>query len=454
MKVTGRKVWYISLLCAATVMASCTNEWEEAFISDTGDAGTLVVSTRAGGTEDDAVSYPVLVYVFDESDACVAVDDISEGETEVTFTLTEGVYTVCAIGGASEEHYDMPSEEDATPESVIELWEGAGYTDLMTATEELTVTTDEADSLTAELIRRVVLLQSVTMEGVPEDIVGVDMTFSPLYGGLQLDGEYSEKDGEHTISLVQNDEDASVWEDAAEEYMPGSSDSVVITVCFLWEDGVTTSYAYTYPEAFEANHKINVFCTYTGESVRVTGKITAEDWAGDETIEFEFGEGDEAGVSDTSVPDVGDIYEGAFIWKVEEATDGGYTVSMMSAATDSIFVSLANDSLKAVATAKITASVAELISAQETSDGRTVGSLEDMEYIYDHFDDLNERLDAQGCDVFVRGETSTKSAYLYLSDTGEWERFYMYDGYGGGVTSTMYWGMGTYVRIFKDITFQ
>ena len=62
----------------------------------------LQVRTRAGGMSSDeaTISYPVTVYVF-QGDECQAAQTIgSEGQT-LSIALTEGTYSVYAVGGAS-----------------------------------------------------------------------------------------------------------------------------------------------------------------------------------------------------------------------------------------------------------------------------------------------------------------------------------------------------------------
>ena len=64
----------------------------------------LQVRTRGGGSASDeaTVAYPVTVYVF-AGDECQAAQTIGDEEQTLNIALTEGAYSVYAIGGASTE---------------------------------------------------------------------------------------------------------------------------------------------------------------------------------------------------------------------------------------------------------------------------------------------------------------------------------------------------------------
>ena len=84
----------------------------------------LQVQTRAGETgEDVTVSYPVNVYVF-QNDQCKALQTIGDAEQTLSIPLGEGMYTVYTIGGASEEDYVLPDQDEATATTIISLKDG------------------------------------------------------------------------------------------------------------------------------------------------------------------------------------------------------------------------------------------------------------------------------------------------------------------------------------------
>ena len=121
---------------------------EKALVNDIADVGNgqvknslLQVRTRAGGlaSEEATVSYPVAVYVF-QGEECRAVQTIGDEGQALNISLTEGTYSVYAIGGASASDYVLPDADDATVTSAIVLKEGKTHGDLMAASTTATRT--------------------------------------------------------------------------------------------------------------------------------------------------------------------------------------------------------------------------------------------------------------------------------------------------------------------------
>lgn len=131
------------LLIAVLALFSCEKFTEDEAFGGKEANSTLVIRTRvaqgdAAGTEGE-VSYPVNVYVFDEADACVAVQQIASGEDELSLPLPEGTYSVYAISGADAAAYELPVKENATKDAVITLKGGHTHGDLMTANSNVTL---------------------------------------------------------------------------------------------------------------------------------------------------------------------------------------------------------------------------------------------------------------------------------------------------------------------------
>ena len=76
------------------------------------------------------VSYPVTVYVF-HGEECRAAQTIGDEGQTLNIPLTEGTYSVYAIGGASASDYVLPDASDVLTTSAIALREGHEHGDLM-----------------------------------------------------------------------------------------------------------------------------------------------------------------------------------------------------------------------------------------------------------------------------------------------------------------------------------
>lgn len=119
-----KQIIILLLLMAVSVFSSCEKFNEDEVVENKEANSTLIVRTRAAandGTEsgtESIISYPINIYVFDESNECVAVSTLSSADDELSLKLPEGMYEVCAVAGASADSYELPTQETATKETV------------------------------------------------------------------------------------------------------------------------------------------------------------------------------------------------------------------------------------------------------------------------------------------------------------------------------------------------
>lgn len=315
----------------------------------------LEVRTRVGDNSEGAeINYPVYVYVFKGED-CVALQTISSESQALNIELTEGTYSVYAIGGASEEDYALPTQETATPSMAITLKEGKSHGDLMMAKSNVTLVDGGTNTLTLGLERKIMELKSVVLNNIPSAATAVSVTISPLW--QQLEGiTYTEQEGEATIALTKQ-ENTRTWTLASTQYLlPPSGNTLTIAVNIVKPTG-TTTYTYNSSEVLEAAGKVNIEGTYTeAVGVTLTGTITGATWKSEKTISFEFnesgtqtadsgnGNGNETGGGDNNnndnnndddvitgnVPTVGSTYQTCYVLAVTEKDNGVSEVLLLS----------------------------------------------------------------------------------------------------------------------------
>lgn len=115
------------LFVAFFTLVSCEKFSDEEDFESKEANSILIVRTRAAandGTEsgtESIISYPINIYVFDESNECVAVSTLSSADDELSLKLPEGMYEVCAVAGASADSYELPTQETATKETCIDV---------------------------------------------------------------------------------------------------------------------------------------------------------------------------------------------------------------------------------------------------------------------------------------------------------------------------------------------
>ena len=115
----------------------------------------LQVRTRAGGVASDEaeVAYPVTVYVF-QGDECKAAQTIGDEGKTLNIALTEGTYSVYAVGGTSADDYVLPDVSKASVSAPIALREGKSHGGLMTAKANVVLVDGEANTVTLGMERR------------------------------------------------------------------------------------------------------------------------------------------------------------------------------------------------------------------------------------------------------------------------------------------------------------
>ncbi len=326
---------------ALTLMGCGKDVVEEGSASQT--SSVLQIRTRSGSEA--AVSYPVNVYVF-QNDECKAVQVIGAADQALKLTLTEGDYSVFAIGGADAETYTLPAKEDATKTTPLTLNENKTLTDLMAASSTVTLIDGGSNTLTLGLERKVMLVQSITISKVPAAATAVSLSMAPLYQALTVGTSYAAETGTATIALTKQ-EDGRTWKSTAEQFLlPPSSQPATIAVNITTSDG-TKSYSYSSNEELEAGYKINIEGTYTeAVGVELTGTITGATWKGERTISFEF---DESGATGSTteeptpsepssgdntvtgdIPAVNTLYHGCFVLSVTEIDDNSAEVVLVS----------------------------------------------------------------------------------------------------------------------------
>ena len=280
------------------------------------------------------VAYPVTVYVF-QGEECQAVQTIGDEGQTLNIPLTEGTYSVYAVGGASALDYVLPDADDATVTSAIALCEGHEHGDLMAASATAMLVDGGTNTVTLGMTRKTMLIQDVTIKKIPTAATAVSVTIAPLWQSLTIGGTYSTTNGSSIIALIRQ-EDGRTWQNAASVYLlPPCSQPASVSVNIAI-GGTTKTYTYSCSDQLEAGYKINIDGTYTeAVGVNLTGTITGATWLGERTISFEFDEngssavdydndssGDDNGNTVSDLPSVGSTYQGCYVLASIVADDG------------------------------------------------------------------------------------------------------------------------------------
>ena len=288
-KMKRQNVFFAAALCGLMSLVSCTEEVMNEQLAKSNSQ--LSVVTRAGNEA--VLALPVQLYIFNAASKCVAAQTIESGNSMTPVWLPEGVYSICAIGGADDTHYTLPSQETATPETGISLKENQALTDLMAFSTQVDLADGAQEELTITLGRQVLKLKDITIREVPEKYTSVSVQISKLYETLLVNGTPSGTNGSITVNLIQDQTNNTLWKLENEAYLLPSNGKPTITVSFK-TGSETKSYVYTCKEVLPANYKLTIDGTYNSkQGVTISGTITGAVWSGEKTIALTFNEKDD-----------------------------------------------------------------------------------------------------------------------------------------------------------------
>ena len=344
----NRKVLFWPL--AAMLLTACEKGLVDgvADVAPTGQVmnSVLQVRTRSGSSTggEATVAYPVTVYVF-SGEECRAVQTIGDEGQTLNIGLTEGTYSVYAVGGASSSDYVLPTTDDAAATSAIALREGHSHGDLMAAQATATLTDGGTNTVTLGMTRKTMLIQSMVVKKVPTAATAVSVTIAPMWQALCVGGGFATASSSTTIALTKQS-DGRTWilaVESGEHVLPPSSQPASVSVN-ITIGGTTKTYTYSCSDQLEAGYKINIDGTYTeAVGMNLTGTITGATWLGERTISFEF---DESGSSasepnnpsdpsepsepSSDFPAVGDTYQGCYVLAVSTIDETSAELTLLS----------------------------------------------------------------------------------------------------------------------------
>lgn len=429
-----KQTFQLLLFCVAALSLTACEKCiiEESSVADD-EPSKLFISTRAaaandGGDADGEISYPVNVYVFDEDGACVATKSIESSEEPLELNVPAGDYDVYAVAGADGEDYNLPSKSDAATDATVELKDGHAHGDLMTANGSVTMAFGEENKLTLELARKVMMLESINIEKVPENVTAVSVTLSPLRENLLLNGDYEGSNGVFETDL-QKASDGTTWKSSKEVYLLEAAGPATVKVSFTVKDEVKT-YSFECSDELKANHKININGTFGEGNLKMEGIMTGATWDSPVDIPLDFSDGESSTTTpgdDTTnkgtgeIPSVGSLYKGCYVLKSED-TGSKTVVTLMSTETINALAYEYDEKNKKTDQASMEAAINETFKSWEVEGGPDLRlpTLDELLYVAKNLDFINSKLDEYEKSKFeIETPSSGRLTYFYLTEDGE-----------------------------------
>ena len=308
----------------------------------------LNIVTRAGGDDTDGEELADgRIYIFNDAGKCVKLLTTNQESNQAAAQLAAGRYTLYAIGGKDLSRFSLPTQTQATKNSVITRLEGKVMDDLMWAVANVDLEDGETLNQNIVLEYKVLCLDGVEIKNVPATINSVEVSFTPLYSSMKMDGTYPDTPTESYKIALARQSDGSTWKAEPRQMLFPSKGQPTVKVSMTTDAG-TQAYSYNAEEELEANHHFSVVGTYkAAQGVSLTGILTMGGWGEDRTITFDF---DDANVAFEN-PVAGQRCNGYYVVTVDEANRKAVLLAKASIAYEAPSSKVASDWLQALETA-------------------------------------------------------------------------------------------------------
>ena len=274
---------------------------------------------RVGTRDDDANSVKDgRIYVMDATGSCVSVLSVSASQPQVTKGLPKGTYDLYALGGDDLSCLTLPEANAAKGSSLIREAANKTMGDLLWGHKQVTLARGDVKDLNIEMTRKVVCITGISIEEIPAEVSAVNVSLMPMYEALTLNGDYGANI--HTINIALTKHNAT-WESNESVYCFPSNGRATITISLTTSEG-QRHYSYvTEAEGLPVNTQVTINATYSeawATTINATLSYTA--WGTPKTFTFEFNEGhagNKRNDGETTVPTVGQIYDGYYVVSVD-----------------------------------------------------------------------------------------------------------------------------------------
>lgn len=273
-----RLLWFGIVLSS---FISCQKGFGEDEPSDK-STHSLTIKTRS--IDNTPINYPLYLYAFSSNGNCVARQTVNNDEQSIDMELAVGNYKFVAFAGCAEE-FSLPDNPKLTDKITLDNLQGASDA-LMMGRADVPITS--GDSYLEISLSYVVSAYSVALKGISSDISAVSLILSPLYGSIDMAGNYTDEGAKLEIPCQLDTE--NIWGADLIYAFPGSSENTSFSIVITKADGTQKTYAYTYDGTPEANHAFNIGGNYIG-GITIGGEFVVRGWDTPIDVDFDFGAG-------------------------------------------------------------------------------------------------------------------------------------------------------------------
>lgn len=188
--------------------------------------------------------------------------------------------------------------------------------DLLTAHQSIALEDGQNILLDMELERKVLKIEEITINEVPNDITGVSVSIAPLYQGVKMNGQYDTASEGINYSTALTKGEGKTWTTAPGVLLFPSKGIPQITVTFS-KNEEKTRYVFSPSEALAPNHQMRITGTYSeAQGVRLAGELTFQEWGEEKNVSFDFDEDNK-----DNTPVAGSTYLGYYVVSVNKTNN-------------------------------------------------------------------------------------------------------------------------------------
>ena len=191
----------VAACLGAISLGSCNQEEEMTYQGGENGMSKLKVATRTEG--ETTQPKDAIIYLFNNTGICTNIITSAELNNNKGIQIDPGDYQLVAIGSNNLSNYNLPDKINASDSSIIKLNEGATNTDLLLATDNITLTEGETTNTSITLNREMICFKNITIEKVPAEVKKAELTLSSMYKSIRFDGKYTDDLDTIKISLAK-----------------------------------------------------------------------------------------------------------------------------------------------------------------------------------------------------------------------------------------------------------
>ena len=313
MKIKNLSYAAIAACLGMVGLGSCNKE-EAVYQGGEKEMSRLRVMTRAEG--ESTPPKEAKIYLLDKDGKCTNIVDL-EDFNKNGIPATPGDYRIIAIGSNDLSAYKLPEQAEANDSSIIKLNSGKKLTDLLLATEDITLNEGETTQLNMTLNREVICIKDVNADKIPKDVIGTEIIIGPMYKNIRMDGKYTDDTDSIRIALTKDTEDRKwILKGDSIFSLPSKGNPKVILRLITPKN--TQEYSYQTTKPLTKNHFVRLDLVYReGLKAYLSASLSAPIWEGTDSIVYGYEKEDLSKEETVKHLAAGDMYNAFFVVSVD-----------------------------------------------------------------------------------------------------------------------------------------